>query len=99
MADVHRAWRRQGKAFWRARHEAWKRRDLKQREYCQAHGLPRKRFENSRAKFKAEPQPPERRLLYRRGGLSHGLNHSLSHMTNDPLSRPIVPPPGLQHRR
>ena len=62
------------------------------REYCEAHGLPLKAFGNWRAKFKAEPQPPVRKLLYRRGGLSHRLSHtpshSLSHMTNDPLSRP-----------
>jgi len=28
-----------------------------------------KAFGNWRAKFKAEPQPPARKLLYRRGGL------------------------------
>jgi hypothetical protein len=42
-------------------------------------------FGNWRAKFKAEPQPPVRKLLYRRRGLSHTLSHSvghsLSHMT------------------
>src|SRR5205085_3328489 len=95
MADEHRAWKRQGEAFWRAHHEAWKRSDLNQRQYCEVHGLPRKGFENWRAKFNAEPQVPERKLLYRRGGLSHRLSHtlghSLSHMTNDALSRPIVP--------
>jgi hypothetical protein len=55
-----------GEAFWRAHHEAWKRSDLNQREYCEAHGLPQKGFENWRAKFKAEPQSPARKLLYRR---------------------------------
>ena len=58
MADEHRAWKRQGEAFWRAHHEAWKRSDLNQRQYCEAHGLPQKAFENWRQKFKAEPQPP-----------------------------------------
>ena len=70
---------RYGEAFWRAHHEAWKRSDLNQREYCEAQGIPLKAFGNWRAKFKAEPQPPERKLLYRRGGLSHPLSHSLSH--------------------
>ena len=69
-----RPWTRQGEAFWRAHHEAWKRSDLNQREYCEAQGIPLKAFGNWRAKFKAEPQPPERKLLYRRGGLSHPLS-------------------------
>jgi len=73
------------KAFWRARHEAWRRSELNQREYCEAQGIPLKAFGNWRAKFKTEPQPLERKLLYRRGGLrhtlSHRLSHTLSHMT------------------
>ena len=79
MADEHRTWRRQDEGFWRAHHEAWKCSDLNQRQYCDVHGLPQKAFENWRAKFKAEPQPPARKLLYRRGGLSHRLSHTLSH--------------------
>ena len=83
--------------------EAWLRSELNQREYCEAHGIPLKAFGNWRVKFKAEPQPPVRKLLYRRGGLSHRLSHTLSHspshMTNDPLSRPIVPPARDGHRR
>ena len=96
---------RHGEAFWRAHHEAWCRSDLNQREYCEAHGIPLKAFGNWRAKFKAEPQPPARKLLYRRGGLSHTLSHSLSHplshMTypSSPLSGPIVPPAREGHRR
>ena len=92
---------RQGEAFWRVHHEAWKRSDLNQREYCEAQGIPLKAFGNWRAKFKAEPQPPERKLLYRRRGLSHPLSHTLSHVTY-PFSRsegPIVPPPREGHRR
>jgi hypothetical protein len=58
MTNTDRAWRRQGEEFWRAHHEAWKRSDLNQRQYCEAQGLPRKAFENWRAKFRAEPQPP-----------------------------------------
>ena len=85
MAEQHRAWKRQGEAFWRAHHEAWKRSDLNQRQYCEAHGLPQKGFENWRQKFRAEPEPTQRKLLYRRRGLS------------PPLSPPVSPPvsPGL----
>ena len=57
MAEQHRAWKRQGEAFWRAHHEAWKRSDLNQRQYCEAHDLPQKGFENWRQKFRAEPEP------------------------------------------
>jgi hypothetical protein len=60
---------RYGEAFWRAHHEAWCRSELNQRQYCEAHGIPLKAFGNWRAKFKAEPRPPSRKLLYRRGGL------------------------------
>jgi Transposase len=99
MADEHRPWRRQQKAFWRAHHEAWKRSDLNQREYCEAHKIPLKAFGNWRAQFKAEPQPAAPKMLYRRGGSSHGLSHtlshtlshSLSHVTKEVASRPIVP--------
>ena len=77
---------------------------MNQREYCEAHGIPLKAFGNWRAKFKAEPQPPERKLLYRRSGLSHtlshSLSHSLSHMTyGSPASAPIIPPAREGHRR
>lgn len=96
-------WMRQGEAFWRAHHEAWKRSDLNQREYCGAHGIPLKAFGNWRARFRAQPQPSERKLLYRRGGLSyrlsHTLSHSLSHMTNKAPSRPTVPPAREGYRR
>jgi hypothetical protein len=103
MTGEHQPWQRYCEAFWRAHHEAWKRSDLNQREYCEARGIPLKAFGNWRAKFKAEPQPPERKLLYRRGGLSHRLSHTLSHsvshMTNEALSRPIVPPACEGRRR
>jgi hypothetical protein len=103
MAGEHRPWRRQREDFWRAHHEAWKLSDLNQREYCEAHGLPQKGFENWRQKFKAEPQVPERKLLYRRGGLSHRLSHilshSVSHIPNDATPRPIVPAPREGRRR
>src|SRR5882724_6779194 len=95
MPDKFRTRERYGEVFWRKHHEAWQQSALNQREYCEAHGIPLKAFGNWRAKFKAEPQPPAPKLLYRRRGpshtLSHRLSHSLSHMTND-LPGPIVPP-------
>src|ERR1700688_37693 len=84
---------RHGEALWRAHHEAWQQSAFNQREYCEAHGIPLKAFGNWRAMSKAERQPPVRKLLYRRRGLSHTLSHSLSHMTyGSPMSGPIVPP-------
>jgi hypothetical protein len=53
MADDAAPRARHGEAFWRAHHEAWKRSDLNQREYCEAQGLSLKAFGNWRAKFKA----------------------------------------------
>jgi hypothetical protein len=70
MTDERRRRVRYGEAFWRAHREAWQRIDLNQREYCAAQGIPLKAFGNWRARFKAEPQEPSRKLLYRRGGLS-----------------------------
>ena len=78
MGDENLHRQRCSEAFWRAHHEAWKRSDLNQREYCEAQGIPLKAFGNWRAKFKAEPQAPERKLLYRRSGLSHRLIHTQS---------------------
>ena len=66
MVEQNRRWMRQGEAFWRAHHEAWKRSDLNQRQYCEFHGLPQKAFENWRQIFRLEPEPPQRKLLYRR---------------------------------
>jgi hypothetical protein len=109
MVDGNGAWRRQDESFWRAHHEAWRRSDLNQRQYCEAEGIPLKAFGNWRAVFKGEPKPPERKLLYRRRGLSHTLSHSLSHTVSHSLShmtypssqpeRPIVPRPREGHRR
>jgi transposase-like protein len=104
MADEGHSRERYGEAFWRAHHEAWRQSDLNQREYCEAHGLSLKAFGNWRAKFKAEPQQPPRKLLYRRSGLSHRLSHtlshSLSHMTNGSAEPTLVVPPARDgHRR
>ena len=95
---------RYGEAFWRTHHEAWCCSELNQREYCEAQGIPLKAFGNWRARFNAEPQLPERKLLYRRRGLSHTLSHSashrLSHMTNgSTASGPNVAPPRDGRRR
>ena len=57
MANESRPRQRYGEAFWRAHHEAWKRSDLNQREYCESQNIPLKAFGNWRARFKAEPQP------------------------------------------
>ena len=74
MASEQQPWKRQREDFWRAHHEAWKRSDLNQRQYCEFHGLPQKAFENWRQIFRLEPEPPQRKLLYRRHGLSHTLS-------------------------
>jgi hypothetical protein len=81
MADGNGRWKRQDESFWRAHHEAWKRSDLNQRQYCEAECIPLKAFGNWRAVFKAEPQLSERKLLYRRRDLS------------PQLSPPVSPPP------
>jgi hypothetical protein len=41
------------------------RRELNQRQYCESQEIPLKAFGNWQAKLKAEPQLPERKLLYR----------------------------------
>lgn len=105
MADERRTWKRQGEAFWRAHHEAWKRSDLNQREYCEVHGLPQKAFENWRQKFRAEPPPREHKLLYRRGSVSPPLSPPVSPplrpgtYPSSQLAAPIVPRPRHGHRR
>jgi Transposase len=92
---------RYGEAFWRAHHEAWLQSELNQREYCEAYGIPIKAFGNWRARFKAEPHPPARKVLYRRGGVSHVLSHSLSHGLSHDLrvAGPIVAPAREGRRR
>jgi len=96
-------WQRRHEAFWREHHDAWERSALNQREYCASQEIPLKAFRNWRALFKAEPQPPARKILYRRGGLSHILSHSVSHTPSHgsypSYEGPIVPPPREGHRR
>ncbi len=78
MARLKAAKRLELESFWRAHLEGWQRSDLNQREYCELHGLPLKRFGNWRAKFKHEDDVPRRKLLWRRGG---GLRHMSRHMS------------------
>ena len=109
MAHGNGGWRRQDEEFWRAHHEAWKRSDLNQRQYCEAECIPLKAFGNWRAVFMAEPQPTERKLLYRRRGVGHTLSHSLSHTVSHSVNHgaypssqphgPAVPRPREGHRR
>jgi hypothetical protein len=105
MANENGSRAHYGEAFWRAHHEAWRRSDLNQQEYCKAEGISLKAFGNWRAKFRSEPQPPARKLLYWRGGVSHtpshSLSHPLSHVTcpSSPLPDLIVPPAREGHRR
>jgi hypothetical protein len=105
MSDENGAWARQGEAFWRPHHEAWKRSDLNQRQYCEAECIPLKAFGNWRSKFKAEPQPPERKLLYRRRTLSPPFSPRLSPpfspgtYPSSSAAGPIVPRPREGHRR
>ncbi len=61
--------------FWRHHHDEWVRGTLNQREYCELHGLPLKRFRNWRDRFKAEEGVRKAGLLYRRGGLRHMASH------------------------
>lgn len=75
MARLKSEKRAELEAFWRSHHEGWVSSSLNQREYCEAHGLPLKRFGNWRARFKAEAALAQEGLLYRRDGLSHMSSH------------------------
>ncbi len=80
MPRMKPAKRMELEAFWRAHVDGWRQSSLNQREYCEAHGLPLKRFGNWRAKFRHEGPPKTGRLLYRRGG---GPEHMLKHMRRE----------------
>jgi hypothetical protein len=84
MTDEHRAWKRQGEAFWRAHHEAWKRCDLNQRQYCEVHGLPQKAFENWRQRFVelAEPARLRESSAFPNQGIELGSHHRRSFSRN-----------------
>ena len=72
-------------AFWRAHLDGWRGSELNQREYCEAHGLPLKRFGNWRAKYRHEDCRYPRKVLYRRNG-------DLSSMTS-PMTRAVAAAP------
>lgn len=69
MARVKGVGHEELEAFWRAHHDAWRRSALNQREYCELHGLPLKRFGNWRSQFRKDDPPHRARFLHRRGGL------------------------------
>lgn len=79
MARLSSEKRAELEGFWRSHHKGWERSTLNQREYCEAHGLPLKRFGNWRAKFKTETVAVQGKLLYRR---SESLSHMASHMSS-----------------
>ena len=80
MPRMKAAKRTELESFWRAHLKGWRRSDLNQREYCELHGLPLKRFGNWRAKLRHEEPGSARKLLWRRGG---GLEHMSKHMPEE----------------
>ena len=86
MPRVSETKRNELEAFWRAHVRGWRDSTLNQREYCEAHGLPLKRFGNWRAKFKHEDPRLTGKLLWRRGG---AREHMLEHMRSD--EHPYIP--------
>ena len=78
-------------SLWRSHLDGWRRSELNQREYCEAHGLPLKRFGDWRAQFKHEDPAPAGKLLYRRGGKpSHMINHMTKEIELGLGKRPLV---------
>lgn len=91
MGRVSAPKRAELESFWRGHHEGWQASDLNQREYCELHGLPLKRFGNWRAQFKDEETVAQANLLWRRGG---ELRHVSGHMSDreiEPVSTGYVP--------
>ena len=85
MPRVTAAKRTELESFWRGHLDGWRRSDLNQREYCELHGLPLKRFGNWRAKLRHEEPASAGKLLYRRGGR---LKHMSKHMRKEIPSAP-----------
>ncbi len=85
MPRMKAAKRSELESFWRAHLDGWRRSELNQREYCELHELPLKRFGNWRAKLKHEEPASAGKLLYRRGG---GLSHMTNHMTKETVPAP-----------
>ena len=82
--------------FWRSHLDGWRLSDLNQREYCELHGLPLKRFGNWRAKLGHEEPAATGKLLYRRGG---GLKHMSEHMLKEIPSAPSSTIPSARSGR
>ena len=90
MARVSGAKHAELESFWRYHHDEWARGALNQREYCELHGLPLKRFGNWRTRFRGEEKSRQAGLLYRRGGLGHMSGH-MSDKDNEPISTGYIP--------
>lgn len=90
MSRVKAEKRAELEAFWRSHHEEWQKGTLNQREYCELHGLPLKRFGNWRAQFRHEASVAQAKLLYRRGGLSPRTSPRTGRET-EPVSPGYIP--------
>lgn len=78
-------------AFWHSHLDEWQRSTLNQREYCELHGLPLKRFGNWRAKFKHEAPAVPGRVLYRHGGSARHMANHMSGRETGPISTGYIP--------
>lgn len=91
MARISTQKRAELEAFWRSHLEGWQRSPLNQREYCELHELPLKRFGNWRAELGDDGSVPRGKLLYRRGGCpNHMTEHMISRETG-PISPGYIP--------
>lgn len=63
MARLSEEKRTELEAFWRAHIQGWCDSTLNQREYCEVHGLPLKRFGNGRAKLRGKVPQVAGKLL------------------------------------
>lgn len=90
MARVSAQKRAELESFWRAHHEGWRASALNQREYCELHGLPLKRFGNWRAQFKGEEAVAKANLLWRRGGRLRHMSRHMSDREIEPSSTGYV---------
>lgn len=102
MPKLPTAKRMKLREYWRWHLIAWQNSDMNQREYCEAHDLPLKRFGNWRAELRHEMPPPPVRLLYRRSvlvkpRLKPELNKEKAHLP--PGYMPAVPQAPPQGRR
>src|ERR1700710_1053528 len=86
MADENGAWARQGEAFWRAHHEAWKRSDLNQRQYCEAEDIPLKAFGTA-----GDLQTPAAAAPTQTALAAPGLSPPFSPQLSPPFSPPLNP--------